>query len=144
MKVSEVIQRYNEDYSSELTNETKIRYIKSLERAIVNEIVMTHEYPEELQETIDNYIPEEGQLPNFWDEHFRTFGMDSELLADDPYDEVYLHYINTRVAAVTANTNEYNRASSFYTTTYIAFQDYWNRNFRPLSKPVRLIHHRLI
>ena len=59
----------------------------------------------------------------------------------EPYDNVYEYYLVTRIAELTGNVQEYNRASARFNEAYRAFHKYWNRtHVRNMERPHLMRH----
>lgn len=72
------------------------------------------------------------------------FGMDSELSIPDPYSEIYLLYIDMKVAFYNNDARTYNVASQEYNNAYLAYQQMFNRTHTPDRPRGHLIRHEVL
>ena len=159
MLVSEIIYRYNSERPNEVEDSRKLAYIRQVEKYILNECVKTHEMDSRIDSIIRNRIDELNKYAETEEEYevvnkaltesdfnkyFEYFDGNYELLADEPYDDMYIHYIDMKIASAQNEQKRYNAASTMYNNCYITFQDSYNRTHLPLSKPLNCVHHRLL
>ena len=129
---------------------------------IVKEMIFTHEMPEDLENRLKNYLvdpdePEDNGVrvinpdgrnrkPKQYDmdAYFEAFDMDTELLIGEPYDTVYLFYIDQQISMAQNEISRYNKAATMYDNAMATLHAYWNRTYMPLQfgKPF-LQHDRL-
>ena len=81
MKVYELIERYNSDRTNEIPEDTKLRWLKTIEQQIFEEVILTHKIPKDW---------EDFDAETYFDD----WGLDKELLIPDMYAEVYIHYLD--------------------------------------------------
>ena len=59
--------------------------------------------------------------------------LDTKLLVDAPYDEVYLLWLESQIDFANKEYNNYNNAVMAYNNAYKSFCNYYNRTHMPLS-----------
>ena len=86
--------------------------------------------------------PLEGEkTPEEWQEYLDTFSFDSEMILKEPYDDLYIHYIDQRMALNNNDTKRYNVASRLHDNMFLAFQQKYNREHLPIQKDKQIIKH---
>lgn len=128
MKAAVLIEQYNTERPNNIADDVKLGWIKKVEGMIIREILETHE--------VSDLYPEEGL-----EEHLASFGMDSELIAKEPYDDVYMFYMDMRNAYNVNDNRNYNGASTMYNNAMLTFQQYVNRNYEAINRSKKLMDH---
>lgn len=72
------------------------------------------------------------------------FGMDSELSIPDPYSDIYLHYLDLKIAYYNNDAKTYNIASQELNNEYLAYQQLYNRTHTPDRPRGHLIRHEVL
>ena len=129
MTVAGIIEQYNTERPNQVEDGLKMGWLKKFERMIFNIVVLTHED-----------APDEEEI----EEHFSDFDMDTELFIKEPYDDVYIEYLDQRVAYNNNDYKRYNVASQFYNNAMLNFQQYYNHTHRPLESKSYLLRHEVL
>lgn len=72
------------------------------------------------------------------------FGVDSELSIPDPYSEIYLLYIDMKIAYYNNDARTYNIAAQEYNNAYLGYQQLFNRTHTPDRPRGHLIRHEVL
>ena len=96
----------------------KIRWLSTLDGIVKREIIDTHEGGES--------IAFKG-----YDE---TTPLTEELLIPHPYDEVYIRWLEAQIDYANGEYGKYNNSITMYNTAFVAYQKYYNRIHKPISK----------
>lgn len=144
MTVAGIIEQYNSERPNQVLDSVKVGWLKKLESMIVKEVINTHEHDltdnSKLELTVSGstlFIKKSGSLSN----HIDTFDMDTELLVPEPYDDVYIYYLDQRIALQNNDTKRYNVSSAQYNNAYLCYQQYFNRTYKTLPRKKRLFRH---
>lgn len=152
MKVSEIINEYDEDHANSLPVEQKVRWLNHLESRIRSEIIdgYDNETPADILESMfsdddDGYV--EGYTlylggQGDGEEDQEEFGLDTKLVVPMPYADLYLYYLEYREARSHNETQRYNSASQLFNKAYLDFQQYYNRTHTKRQPRVHLFQHR--
>lgn len=120
MTVSEVIQKYDDVRKNQISDDQKMKFLKAIDQMLMTETVRTHELPEKLKDVdLDHY--------------FDNWNMQSEMLADEPWDELYIHYLDTKIAWMQNDTKKLNTATVLYDNVLLSYKGWYNRNYMPLK-----------
>ena len=122
MKAAELISIFDEDRTNEISEDLKLRWLKEVEHTVVDEIVKTHELPEELAE-ID------------FDTYFDDWGPDKDLLVPESYDILYIHYLEMKMGWKLAEPKLRNSGGDLYNTALMTYKQYYTRHNRPNFVP---------
>lgn len=160
MNASELIQLYDEMRPNTISPEMKMKWLKRVERMIMDEVILTHECPQDLKDRFASYFPvaPEGtpeamakrqavalpwekvyhQHENPWkdfmkEKYFDDFDYFTEMLAQEPYEELYIFYMDMQAAFASNETKRYNACANLYAAALNSFRGYWNRTYMPLS-----------
>ena len=97
----------------------KVAWLSDLDGMIWREIIMKHEG-----------VPE-GMCFEGYDQD-TEFGV--KLLAQEPYADIYRHYMATQIDIATRETNEYTKDMLLFNNAWQTLCDYWTREHMPKSK----------
>ena len=100
------------------SQEEKIKWLSNLDMSIKKEIMDTRKGGIEIEF-------------NGYDENTP---LDTELLAEAPYDEMYVYHLESQIDYYNAEYGKYNNSLVAYNDAYSAFQKYYNRTHMPISK----------
>lgn len=123
MTVAEVIEQYNTERPNHIEDATKILWLKKCEHIILSDVV--HLYDE-----ANNYL--------------QDFDVDSELLVPEPYDDIYLHYLDQRIASANNDTRRYNVAIAAYNNALLSYQQFYRRTNDPGRPNKHLLRHEVL
>lgn len=159
MTVAQLIQKYNTERQNSLSDKTKMQWLRRCERMVINDVIMTHELPgvnledaENIEHPIVGFTPTyayaEGNVLNFNDsgviDNDDEFGMETELIIQEPYDDVYMYYIDQRIAYNNNDIRRYNTASQCFNNAYITFQQWYNRTHKAKQPKTYLLRHEVL
>ena len=128
MLVQELIQRYNTDRTNEIPDDTKLRWLKTIEQQILNEVILTHEIPKDW---------EDFDAETYFDD----WGLMSELLVPDMYAEVYIHYLDKKSAWANDDVKRQRVASELFNNAYLTYIKWYNRLNLPTGKQGVYVDH---
>lgn len=103
---------------NQFSEEMKIRWLSELDGKIKNEIIDTHEGGQD--------IPFEG--------YSEDTPRDKELLANEPYSEMYAPYLLSKIDFYQDEPSKYNNHITMFNTVYSAYADEYNRTVMPIQK----------
>ena len=121
MTVIEAINRINSLKPNNYTQPEKVEWLSTLDGIIKKEIIDTHE----------GY---ESVIFNGYD---TDTALDTALLAPDPYDDVYIKWLEAQIDYANGDTQRYENSMIAYNTAYSALQRYYNRTYMPISKSIK-------
>lgn len=100
------------------SEETKIRWLSELDGKIKEEIINTHEGGDQIS------------FPGYTEDTPR----DTELLANEPFSEMYAPYLLSKMDFYQDESSKYNNHITMFNTVYSAYADNYNRTVMPLQK----------
>lgn len=118
MTIMEAIYRADTQKPNVCSQEEKIRWLSALDGLVKKEIIDTHEGGEDVVFNGYNNLTD----------------LNTVLLIPAPYDEVYIHWLEMHVDYANAEFGKYNNSRSLYNTAYLAYEKYYNRTHKPISK----------
>lgn len=121
MKVCELLQQYNDERTNEIPDDTKLRWLKTIEQQIMEEVILTHEIPKDWED----FDPET---------YFDDWGFEKELLVPDLYAEVYIHYLDKQRAWNNDDIKRQRVSIELFNNALIAYEKYYNRHNIPAGK----------
>lgn len=72
------------------------------------------------------------------------FKMSSELAVPEPYTDMYLYYLDTKIAYNNNDSRRYNMAATEYNNAFLAYQQYYNRYHKPDKPRSGILRHERI
>lgn len=128
MTVYELINKYNDERTNEIPDETKVRWLKTVEQQIMEEVILTHKIPEEWEDfDADTY--------------FDDWSYEKELLVPEMYAEVYIHYLDKQSAWANDDIKRQRVAIELFNNALLTYQKYYNRHNRPAGKQGIYVDH---
>lgn len=124
-----IIEQYNNERPNQVDDSIKLEMLKKCEQMIIDTVILTHEDAPEIEEL---------------NEHLDNFDFDSELLVFEPYDELYLYYLDQKIAFNNNDTKRYNTASSMYNTALLTFKQRYNRAHKGFQPKKTLLRHEVL
>lgn len=121
MTIIEAIGRFDAQHNNAYTQEEKIAWLSHVDWEIWQTIVKTHEHEE--CATFNGYG---ANTP-----------LDTALIADPPYDVLYLRYMEAQMHYLNDEFARYNNAITVYNTDMAAFETWYNRTHRPLGTTLK-------
>ena len=120
MKVREAIDRIDSLKHNTYTNGEKIDWLNRLDGMIKREIIDTHEGYE--------FVLFEG---------YTEQNMDKDLLIGNPYDEMYIRWLEAQIDYYNGEIARYNNSMMMFQTAYEGYQKYYNRSHMPLGQKAK-------
>ena len=121
MTIIEAITRVDALKHNTYTQTDKIQWLSRLDWMVKKHIIDTHEGADQVTFTgYDN-----------------NTDLQTELLVPAPYDEVYLRWMEAQIDYHNGEYGKYNNAVDMFTTSYEAYQNYYNRNHMPIGKSMK-------
>ena len=118
MKIIEAISRLDSQKHNTFSQSDKVEWLSRLDSMVKKHIIDTHEGADEV--TFTGY---DG-----------TTDLQTELLIPEPFDEVYLRWMEAQIDYANGEYNKYNQSIQMYMTAYDGYANYYNRNHMPLGK----------
>lgn len=114
MTIEEAVSGIDNLKRNTYTVEDKIGWLQRLDSQIFRQIVLTHAGKEEVM------------APNY-----RDGAMNQELLAPEPFDQMYLHYLEAQIDYYNGEITLYNEAMTMFNAAYSDFENWYNRRHMP-------------
>lgn len=121
MTINEAISRINELKPNTYSQSDKIKWLSHVDAMVKRLIIDTHEGPENV--TFNGY--DDSTEPN------------TELLVPEPFDELYLRWLEAQIDYYNGEYGKYNNAIVMYNAAYEAYQNEYNRTHMPLGKSIQ-------
>ena len=115
MTIIEAINKIDAVNPNSYSQSDKIGWLSALDGIIKNEIIDTHECADEV--AFEKYTDDTP--------------LDTVLLVPDPYDEVYIYFLESRIHYENEEFGKYNNAVSMYNTAFNKYMTHYNRTHMP-------------
>ena len=118
MKIIEAISRLDSQKHNTYSQSDKVEWLSRLDSMVKKHIIDTHEGADEV--TFTGYDD--------------TTDLQTELLIPEPFDEVYLRWMEAQIDYANGEYSKYNQSIQMYKAAYDSYANYYNRNHMPLGK----------
>ena len=118
MTIEEAINRTDATKPNAYTKSQKISWLSRVDETIKKQIIDTHK---------------EGEHVIF-DGYDDNTDLNTELLAEAPYDELYLRYIEAQIDYANAEYGHYNNSIALFNAAYKAYEKDYNRTHVPIGQ----------
>lgn len=126
MTAAAIIEQYNNERPNSVDTNLKLSWLLKCEQSVVDTIIKRHKG-----------APSDEEL----DEYLNTFDLSSDMLVPEPYDDLYIYFIDQRVALNQNDTRRYNAAATLFNTAFLTYQQKYNREHLPLKERSHLLRH---
>lgn len=121
MTIIEAINRIDSLKPNNYTKADKVKWLSTLDGLVYDEIIKTHEGWQDV--TYNGYTD--------------STPVDTELLVPAPYDDIYIHYIESCIHHANEEYGKYNNAKTSYNSVYLTFANYYNRTHMPVGMRIK-------
>ena len=121
MQIIEAIGMIDALKPNTYSQEEKIKWLSNLDMSIKKEIIDTHEGGKEIEF-------------NGYDENTP---LDTKLLAEAPYDEMYVFCLESQIDYHNAEYGKYNNSVTAFNSSFNTFRNYYNRTHMPLTQGLK-------
>lgn len=116
MTIIEAINKTDSLKFNTFTMTEKLAWLSTLDQRIKTKIIDTHE----------------GEAAEF-SGYGEDTPLDTELLAEAPYDELYIHWIESQIDYYNGEFKKYNNSRAMFNTAYSEYERHYNRTHKPKS-----------
>lgn len=117
MKIIEAINKLDALKPNAYSYEDKVAWLSRVDAMIKKHIIDTHEGAEKI--SFEGYRPDTD--------------MQTVLLAPEPFEELYLRYLEAQVDYHNMEYDGYNQSILLFKAAYNSFERWYNRNHMPLG-----------
>lgn len=132
MKVAGMIEQYNMERPNSVEDSVKRDFLCKCEASIIENVILLYE------PSIGERTEEE------WQEYLDGFGYDTEMILSEPFDDIYIHYLDQRIALNNNDTKRYNIATRLFDNMFLAFKQKYNREHFPKQTRKVLTQHEVL
>ena len=118
MTIMDALYRIDELKPNSYSQPEKIKWLSSLDGVIKSEIIDTHEGGEDI----------------VFSEYDEYADLSTVLLVPAPYDDIYIKWLEAMIDYTNGEYGKYNNSNTMYNTAFVAYQKYYNRTHKPISK----------
>lgn len=142
--VAQIIEQYNAERPNQTDDAVKVTWLRKCEQMLINEIYVQHEH--DLEDETRQELNVEGstliiESAGSFEDHISNFDMDTALLVPEPYDDLYIYYLDQRIAFNANDKARYNTAVTMYNNALLTYQQYFNRTYETKKISKKLLNH---
>lgn len=124
MTIIEAIQHVDELKPNNYSQSQKVAWLSTVDGMIKRHIIDTHVGGEKI----------------FFDGYNDETPLDTELLIHAPYDDIYIHWLESRIDYANAEYAHYNNSTTRFTDVFTAFANDYNRTHMPKGSRFKCFH----
>lgn len=117
MKIAEAIAKIDALKPNSYTQSEKIAWLSTIDGTIYRNIILTHENDDGIE-----FHPYNDDTD-----------LETELLVEEPYDELYLLWLESKIDYYNAEIAKYNNSTMRFNDTLTMFTNDYNRNHMPIG-----------
>ena len=139
MTINQILAMVDEINTNSYDTKIKIDWLSKLDGRVFNDIILSHEH---------DLVPEEGtneedesEEVNLVEPTFSGYdnsSLDTELLIDDTYSDVYRDYLMAMIAYSNGETERYQNSMIMFNANYREYANWYNRTHAPIQKPLKV------
>lgn len=104
----------------------KVRWLSFIDKIIINDVLKTHQDYDGRYDNFTEYSPDRLAI---------------QLVAESPYDRLYIAYIKMQIDAESGEMARYNNSATTFNTYMMEYRKYYNKTHMPLSITDKLNMH---
>ena len=132
MTVAGMIEQYNMERPNSVEDSVKRDFLKKCEANILDSVILL-------------YKPQVGERTfEEWVDWLDNFNYDTELILKEPYDDVYLYWLDQRICLNNNDKARYNVASRLFDNIFLSFKQKYNREHYPTQTRKMLLKHEVL
>ena len=132
MNVVGMIDQYNLERPNSIEDSVKKDFLRKCEADLINNVILL-------------YDAKTGErTEEEWQEHLETFDYETNLLCEEPFDDIYIYYLDQRIALNNNDTKRYNNASRLFDNMLLGFKQKYNREHYPRQTRKMLLQHEVL
>ncbi len=116
MTIEQAIETVDSLKRNTYTAEDKVSWLQRLESQIYRQVVLTHENTE-----------------NFVAPDYDAAPLNTVLMAQAPFDQMYLSYLEAQIDYYNGEITLYNEAITMFNAAYSDFESWYNRTHMPIQ-----------
>lgn len=123
MTIMEAISRVNDRKHNTVGQEEKLAWLSQVDMSIKRQIIDTHE----------------GGEGTVFDGYSSDTDLETQLLVPQPFDIIYLHWLEAQIDYRNGEPDRYNASIMLYNAAWENFENYYNRTHMPLKRGCRFV-----
>lgn len=132
MNVVGMIDQYNLERPNSVEDSVKKDFLRKCEANLIENVILL-------------YDPLTGErTEEEWKEYLDSFDYESNLILDEPFDDLYIYYLDQRLALNNNDMKRYNAASRLFDNMLLAFKQKYNREHFPRQTRKMLLRHEVL
>lgn len=141
MTIKEAIDKVNELNPNQYSEEIKVDWLSRLDYQIFEDIILTHKpnfphiFPKKIMPKGNALnLPEETwYFPKPKYKQYSVENMTEPLLVPFPFDELYIAYLQMKIAEANQETAQYNNYALLYNSHYKNYAVHYNKDHEPIN-----------
>ena len=129
MTVASIIDQYNIERPNSVEDSLKVEWLRKCEANLIDSVILLRK------------IEEGDRTKEEWQEYLDTYDLDTEMILKEPYDDLYLYYLDQRISLNNNDKVRYNVAARLYDNAYLSYQQKYNREHLPIQHDKKIIRH---
>lgn len=116
MTLDKLLKRIDQQKPNAYTRQEKIEWVNQLDGMVQTKVIDTH-----------------ADADRFWMAYTDDDG-DTELLVPEPFDQIYMHWLEAKIDYANAEYGKYNNSMAMYNAVWSEYCRWYNRTHEPKSQ----------
>lgn len=121
MTIRECIDKTDNVKPNKYSDEQKVEWLSVLDHKIFKDVILTHWR-----------FPWEKPLKKF--KPYSVDDMSTELIVEEPYEELYEAYLKMKIDEANEETGKYNNSATFFNYYLEEFKKGYNQSHKPINR----------
>ena len=132
MTVAGMIEQYNMENPNNIEDSVKKDFLRKCEANIIDSVILLYE-PKVGERTAEE-----------WEDHLKEFDYDTSLCVEEPFDDIYLYFLDQRIARNNNDMKRCNVAARLFDNMFLSFKQKYNREHFPTQVRKMLLRHEVL
>lgn len=132
MTVASMIEQFNTERPNSVEDSIKMEWLRKCEANLIEQVILLRT------------IEEGERTREEWQEYLDTFDFDSELILKEPYDDLYIYFLDARQSLNNNDKVRYNISSRLFDNALLTFKQKYNREHLPIQHNKQIINHEVL
>jgi len=129
MTVASMIEQFNTERPNSVEDNMKMEWLRKCDANLIDQVILLRE------------VEEGERTPEEWQEYLDTYDFDTELILKEPYDDLYIYFLDARMSLNNNDKVRYNVATNLFNNALLTWKQKYNREHLPIQHHKQIISH---
>ena len=129
MTVAAMIEQFNTERPNSVEDSLKMEWLRKCEANLIDSVILLRR------------IEEGERTAEEWQEYLDTYNFDTEMILPEPYDDLYIYFLDARMSLNNNDKVRTNIATRLYDNALLTWKQKYNREHLPIQHKKQIINH---